>query len=147
MNGIVGERRKARIVAFKALFETDCVGHASALVLERLLENSPLSPSRVEFAKRLVAGVVENLERIDEVIHATAPEWPMDQLSKVDKNILRLAIFEILINNDVPPKAAINEAVEMAKSFGGDNSYKFINGVLGTVMRSHSPSAPAGEFI
>jgi N utilization substance protein B len=86
------------------------------------------------FARQLVRGVVGNLEKLDDIISSNAPSWPMDQMAKIDKNILRLAIFEILFNNDVPVKAAINEAIELAKSFGSESSSRFVNGVLGTIV-------------
>jgi N utilization substance protein B len=81
----------------------------------------------------LVTGVIQNQERIDENIQSFAPAWPIEQIPAVDRNILRLAIFEILIDNKVPVKVAINEAVELAKTFGADSSSRFINGVLGSV--------------
>jgi N utilization substance protein B len=86
-----------------------------------------------DFARELVGGVLTNKDRIDNIIQTHAPAWPVAQLATIDRNILRLAIFEILLNNKVPVKAAINEAVELAKTFGSENSPKFINGVLGTV--------------
>ena len=91
------------------------------------------------FARELVRGVLTNRERIDNMIQTYAPAWPVAQLAAIDRNILRLAIFEILFNNKVPVKAAINEAVELAKTFGSDNSPRFINGVLGSI------SAEAGR--
>ena len=81
----------------------------------------------------LVYGVLENKEELDKEIEACAPSWPLDQMARIDKTILRLAIFEILFDNRVPLKAAINEAVELSKRFGSDSSSRFINGVLGTV--------------
>ena len=87
----------------------------------------------VNFARELVTGVLTNKERIDNIIQTHAPAWPVAQLAAIDRNILRLAMFEILLNNKVPVKVAINEAVELAKTFGSENSPKFINGVLGTV--------------
>jgi len=98
-----------------------------------LLEEKALSEESALFARELVSGVVESRQRIDGIIQTFAPAWPLAQMSPIDRNILRLAIFEILLNNSVPVKAAINEAVELAKSFGSDNSPKFVNGVLGSV--------------
>jgi N utilization substance protein B len=86
-----------------------------------------------KFALELVHGVMDNREQIDKVIADTAPAFPIDQLAVVDRNILRLAIYEILLDNKVPMRAAINEAIELAKEYGGENSPKFINGVLGSV--------------
>jgi len=130
---MAGARRQARIIAFQTLFEVDSTGHAAGEVLERLLAETTLAAA--EFARRLVSGVLQKRSEIDRLIGAAAPAWPLDQMARVDKNILRLAIFEILFNNDtVPAKAAINEAVELAKLFGGESSSKFVNGVLGTVV-------------
>jgi N utilization substance protein B len=88
-----------------------------------------------EFIKDLAEGTLKNEKKIDAMIVPAAPEWPIDQIAKMDKAILRMSIYELLIKKDVPPKVAINEAVELAKEFGGDNSSKFVNGVLGTIFR------------
>ena len=130
---MVGTRRKARTAALKALYENDCVGHDAVQALGRLSAEDALPEEAFTFAGELINGVLCSRDRIDAVIAEAAPTWPVNQLSPIDRNILRLAIFEILIDNRVPPKAAINEAVELAKAFGSDNSAKFINGVLGTV--------------
>jgi len=130
---MAGKRRKARIIALKTLYELDSVGHAPQESLSRLLEENPAPADVVAFAQELVSGVLEHRQKIDEVIREKAPAWPLDQVAVVDRNILRLAIYEILIDNRVPVRAAINEAVELAKSFGGESSPKFVNGVLGSV--------------
>ncbi|MBA7603499.1 Transcription antitermination protein NusB [subsurface metagenome] len=129
----MGVRRRARTIALQALFEGDSVAHDAEEALERLLAEASLPEAGASFARELVSGVLTNKERIDNMIQTYAPAWPVAQLATIDRNILRLAIFEILLNNKVPVKAAINEAVELAKTFGSDNSPKFINGVLGTV--------------
>jgi N utilization substance protein B len=102
-------------------------------VLGRQAEEDTLEEESVAFTNDLVEGVLGNEEEIDKVIERYAPAWPVAQMALIDRNILRLAIFEILFNNKVPVKVVINEAVELAKMFGGDNTPKFINGVLGTV--------------
>jgi len=130
---MAGKRRRARIAALQALFELDSVGHPPEQTIARQFEGSPASPEVVEFARELVTGVLESKERIDQTIQDTAPAFPVEQMAVVDRNILRLAIYEVLIDNRVPMRAAINEAVELAKEFGGENSPKFINGVLGSV--------------
>ena len=89
----------------------------------------------VEYLNRVVEGTMKNLKLIDSLIEQAAPEWPLEQISVIDKSILRLASYELLKDKDITPKVAINEAVEIAKTFGGDNSSKFINGVLGTLYR------------
>ncbi len=130
---MVRERRKARALALKALYEIDMAGHDPAKVVSHLLAEEELSEENTSFLRGLIGGVVENLKKIDESIRSYAPAWPIEQIPVIDRNILRLAIFEILIDNSVPIKVAINEAVELAKNFGSDNSPKFVNGVLGSV--------------
>ena len=130
---MAGIRRKARTVALQVLFEVDRAGHDPEEILGRLVEEISLSEEGALFARELVDGVLKNKERIDSTIQTYAPAWPVAQLAAIDRNILRLAIFEILFNNKVPVKAAINEAVELAKTFGSENSPKFVNGVLGTI--------------
>jgi N utilization substance protein B len=126
-------RRKARTVALQALYEVDAVGHDPENVLTQLILESGLTGEYTEFVRELVLGVIKNREKIDGTIREFAPAWPIDQISLVDRNVLRLAIYEILLDNKVPVKVAINEAVELAKKFGGDHSSKFVNGVLGSV--------------
>ncbi len=92
-------------------------------------------------------GVTDNLDTIDKIIETSAPEWPLSQIAKVDLEILRIAIFELFIARNVPPKVAIDEAVELAKEFGGDNSSKFVNGVLGTVVKQMTPEKKNKEEV
>ena len=122
-----------RALALQVLYEIDSVGHDVDGTLTRLLATEGLSEENAAFARELVNGVIQNREKIDPNIQTFAPAWPIEQIPVVDRNILRLAIFEILLNNKVPVKVAINEAVELAKTFGADNSSKFVNGVLGSV--------------
>jgi N utilization substance protein B len=130
---MTGKRRRARIAALQTLFELDSVGHAPEETITRQFEAIPASPEVQTFARELVHGVLENKAAIDKTIGDTAPAFPLDQVAVIDRNILRLAIYEIVIDNRVPMRAAINEAVELAKEFGGENSPKFVNGVLGSV--------------
>jgi N utilization substance protein B len=130
---MAGQRRKARIIALKALYEMDTVAHQPEDILARLLEDAAAPPEVEAFARELVTSVLAHQEEIDEVIRQKAPAWPLEQVAVVDRNVLRLAIFEILLDNRVPVRAAINEAVELAKAFGGESSPKFVNGVLGAV--------------
>lgn len=90
------------------------------------------------FIDKIINGVIAKQKEIDEKIITAAPEWPLEQISTIDKTVLRTAIYELLFSEDAPPKVVINEAVELGKTFGGENSSKFINGVLGTIYR-HSP--------
>jgi N utilization substance protein B len=115
------------------LYEADTVGHPPEDTLRRLAGQTSAGEEAAAFAGELVKGVLENRERIDEVIARAAPAYPVNQLATIDRNILRLAIHEILMNNETPVRAAINEAVELAKKFGSGNSARFVNGVLGSV--------------
>jgi transcription antitermination protein NusB len=128
-----GTRHKARMLALQALYEVDAVGRPPETVIERMLADADLAPEVSEFARALVSGTAEHKDELDGHIKKFAPAWPLDQIAIVDRNILRLAIFEILYDNKVPIKVVVNEAVELAKSFGSDGSAKFINGVLGAV--------------
>jgi N utilization substance protein B len=129
-------RRKSRVAALQALYESDVSGHDPLQALARLADEENLSESQRAFAEELLTGVIEKRDSIDDVIRQAAPQWPVAQISAIDRNILRLAIREILMNNGAPIRAAINEAVELAKIYGSDNSAKFINGVLGSVSLS-----------
>jgi N utilization substance protein B len=130
---MTGTRRKARTIVLQALYEVDCVARNADAVVERLLAEGDLSADNNTFVRELVGGVVRNRDEIDGSIRRFAPAWPVEQIAMVDRNILRLAIFEILFDNKVPVKVAVNEAVELAKSFGSESSAKFVNGVLGSV--------------
>jgi N utilization substance protein B len=130
---MAGTRRKARALALQALYEINSAKHEAEGVVTHLLAKAELSEENNLFTRELVRGVIQNKKRIDQKIQNFAPAWPIEQISVVDRNILRLAIYEILLDNKVPVKVAINEAVELAKTFGSDNSPKFVNGVLGSV--------------
>jgi N utilization substance protein B len=130
---VPGKRRKARVLALQALFELDTVGHPPEQTLARLAEEMAVLDEALRFAVELTDGVLQNRESIDHLIADTAPAFPLDQIAAIDRNILRLAIYEVVIDNKVPMRAAINEAVELAKEFGGETSPKFINGVLGAI--------------
>jgi len=142
-----GIRRQARMIALQTLYEYDTAHHAPAEVLQRHTEERHLQPKVVEYASELITGVCDHLADIDAHIQSAAREWPLQQMARVDKNILRLAIYEILYNNAVPARAAINEAVELAKRFGSDTSSRFVNGVLGAIVGQsvELPPSPAGS--
>ncbi|MFQ6027677.1 MAG: transcription antitermination factor NusB [Dehalococcoidia bacterium] len=127
-------RRRARMVALQALFAVDVRGSLEEISLEWLTEEDPLPVSGVAFCQTLLEGVKEHQPSLDAVIEKYAPAWPVALLSIVDRNILRIALFELLCDINTPPKTAVNEAVEVAKVFGSDSSARFVNGVLGTVM-------------
>ncbi len=126
-------RRKARIVALQVLYEVDCTTHPVALVMEQRTEEIPLTVELGEFAGSLVRGVLAREHALDELIHTYAPEWPLDQMAIIDRNILRIAIWEFAVDRSTPLKVAINEAVELAKLYGSDSAPRFINGVLGAL--------------
>jgi len=127
-------RHEARIVALQALFEMDCVGHQSAAALEQRLAEVPLPEQGIQFARELVQGVTADITQLDRLIERYAPEWPVEQIAIIDRNILRIAIYEVLECDGTPLKVAINEAVELAKQFGSDSSGRFVNGVLGSLV-------------
>ncbi|OGO30839.1 MAG: transcription antitermination factor NusB [Chloroflexi bacterium RBG_16_56_11] len=131
---MTGTRHKARTIALQSLYEIDAVGRRPEGVVERLLAEADLSAENKDFVRELVNGVALNRDDIDGNIRRFAPAWPVDQIAVIDRNILRLAIFEILFDNKVPVKVAVNEAVELAKTYGSDNSARFINGVLGSIV-------------
>lgn len=126
-------RRRARRVTLETLYEFDIAGHDPAEVLAQRLEASPMESAGAEFAGRLLHGVIAYLDKMDRLIARFAPEWPLDQMAVIDRNILRIAIYEFLVTDETPVKVAINEAVELAKVYGSDSAPRFINGVLGTL--------------
>lgn len=127
-------RHQARILALQVLYEVDCANHAPAVALEHRLNATQLPKAAVAFCRRLVNGVVNHQSTLDVFIHRHAPEWPLDQMAYIDRNILHMAIFEFAIDGHTPVKVAINEAVELAKAFGSDSAPRFVNGVLGTLV-------------
>lgn len=137
----MASRHLARSIAMQSLFEWDFYGKKENSLKEIVERNKkefgPGLEEEYAFIDTLVEGAVKNREKIDAIIEKAAPEWPIDQITSVDRAVLRLGLFELLFGNhdEVPPKVAINEAIELAKSFGGDSSGKFVNGVLGTVYR------------
>ena len=130
---MTGSRRKARAIAMQVLYEVDTTRHEVEEVLGRLLAEEDLSEDNSAFVRQLVSQTVQHREEVDHNIQRFAPSWPISQIAVIDRNILRLAISEILFDNRVIVKVAINEAVELAKKFGGENSSKFVNGVLGSI--------------
>ncbi len=126
-------RRQARCITLEILFEIDIVGHTPAEVMDRRLGAEEMDKAGLNFALRLIEGVLKYQDAIDLLIARYAPEWPLDQMAVIDRNVLRIAIFEFLIDDETPVKVAINEAVELAKEYGSDSAPRFINGVLGTL--------------
>lgn len=146
---MASNRHLGRIIALQTLYELDFrreAGDANFQLDEILARNINRYKKQVddtEFIESLVRGVAEQENKLDAQLQPIAPEWPIDQIARMDRVVLRMGLYELLHNDDVPPKVVINEAVELAKSFGGENSSKFINGVLGTVMRKHYPHEDA----
>lgn len=139
---MASNRHLGRIVALQTLYEEDfrleCQdpGFDLEQVLARNVERYKETVEDHQFIEQLVRGVHQHQAEIDAIITPVAPEWPIDQIARMDRIILRLGVYELNYSAQVPPKVVINEAVELAKAFGGENSSKFINGVLGTVLRS-----------
>jgi len=144
---VSANRHLGRIVALQTLYEQDFrleAADASFKLDEVLARNIARYAETIDdkaFIEQLVHGVVRYLAELDAKIGPVAPEWPIDQIARMDRVILRIGAYELLFEVGVPPKVVINEAVELAKAFGGDNSSKFINGVLGTLLRQQTESA------
>ena len=126
-------RTRARCLALQVLYEVDIANHPPAEVFRERLEDTPLSDDLAEFVRQIVFGVFPLIHELDHVIEKYAPEWPLDQIATIDRNILRISCWEFAIQNETPVKVAINEAVEIAKLYGSDSAPRFINGVLGSL--------------
>lgn len=140
-------RHEARVVALQALFEIDLANHDVNRVLAQRLEEAQLPDNGVQFATEIISGVLGQRAHLDQIIAKIAPDWPVEQLAIIDRNVLRIAILEILTGGETPLKVAINEAVELAKLFGSDSAPRFVNGVLGTLVKDkdkyHLPAKSA----
>lgn len=132
---MAGTRRKARIAALQALYELDCTGHRVEETSAGVMARQSLSQEAHAFSEGLVRGVVEHKLELDAIITKHAPAFPVEQMSIIDRNILRLAIFEMLFGQRSPIKVVINEAIELAKAFGSESSSRLVNGVLGVVAQ------------
>jgi N utilization substance protein B len=126
-------RTRARSVALQALYEIDVAGHPPDRVVEERIEEAVLDQALSDFTRRIVAGVSPIFEPLDQFIAQHAPEWPLDQVAIIDRNILRIALWEFAVYGDTPIKVAINEAIELAKVYGSDSTPRFVNGVLGSL--------------
>lgn len=133
-------RHYCRILAMQALYEFDFREGNEKIrdITDRNLKESAsdIDSKDKEFVQTLISGVLDNLKEIDKLIRVAAPEWPISQIAVLDRTVLRLGIFELLYLKEIPPKVAINEAIELGKAFGGESSGKFVNGVLGTIYRN-----------
>jgi N utilization substance protein B len=127
-------RTRARSLALQALYEVDMTNHPPAEILKARLEENPLADELAEFARQIIFGVLPLIETLDQIIAQYAPEWPLEQIAAIDRNILRIACWEFASQEgSTPIKVAINEAVELAKLFGSDSAPRFVNGVLGSL--------------
>lgn len=139
-------RRQARVLALQALYEIDSTSHPADQVLRHLLaEDKKLSAEGIAFTTMLVNGVLAQCPQLDAIIQKHAPDWPVEQLAIIDRNILRIALYELQHVFEVPIKVAVNEAVELAKTFGSDTTPRFVNGVLGAFLLKHPQSELRSE--
>ena len=146
---MASNRHLGRIIALQTLYEEEFRREANDVdfdleaVLARNIERYAEMVDDIDFIRELVNGVLKHSDELDAVLQPVAPEWPIDQIARMDRVVLRMGLYELIHATDVPPKVVINEAVELAKAFGGENSSKFINGVLGTVLRQRTGDSDA----
>lgn len=126
-------RTRARSIALQVLYEFDVTGHPPELILADRLSETPLEDNLGEFARKIVLGIHPIINELDQIIAKHAPEWPLDQVAIIDRNIMRIALWEIAVSNQTPLKVAINEAVELGKIYGSESTPRFVNGVLGSL--------------
>ncbi|HVX48491.1 MAG TPA: transcription antitermination factor NusB [Candidatus Saccharimonadales bacterium] len=144
---MASNRHLGRIIALQTLYEQELRAEADdktfdvKAVLDRNIARYQDMLDDVEFIRQLVDGVIKQTPELDKKLQPVAPEWPIEQIARMDRLILRIGLYELDNEDDVPPKVVINEAVELAKAFGGDNSSKFVNGVLGTLLRERDGGA------
>ncbi len=126
-------RTKARGLALQVLYEVELTGHQALIVLEERLTEEPMDAKLAEFSQQIVLGVLSIVGELDDFIAQHAPEWPLEQVAAIDKNIIRIALWEFAVTGCTPVKVAINEAIEVAKIYGSDSTARFVNGVLGSL--------------
>ncbi|MEX0934429.1 MAG: transcription antitermination factor NusB [Candidatus Saccharimonadales bacterium] len=145
---MASNRHLGRIVALQSLYEYD-FRSGEKLDITKVTDRNLTQYEDViddkDFVHNLTSSVVDKLDEVDAIIGPAAPEWPIEQIARIDRVILRMSVYELVLDKETPPKVVINEAVELAKSFGGDNSSKFINGVLGTVYSERIEVKPTKE--
>lgn len=140
-------RTRARSLALQVLYEVDIVNHPPAEIFKLRLEDVPLSDDLAEFARRIIFGILPITNTLDHLIGKYAPEWPLDQIAAIDRNILRMALWEFAVYRETPLKVAINEAVELAKIYGSDSAPRFVNGVLGALAEHQNEIQQAVQKI
>jgi transcription antitermination protein NusB len=126
-------RTRARALALQVLYEVDIANHPAAEVFKARLEDTPLADDLAKFAQQIIFGILPLAHELDQLIAKYAPEWPLDQIAAIDRNILRMSLWEFAVFHETPIKVAINEAVELAKQYGSDSAPRFVNGVLGSL--------------
>jgi len=131
-------RTRARSLALQVLYEVDIANHPPGEIYKLRLEETPLPDDVAEFARQIIFGILPITNTLDHLIAKYAPEWPLDQIAAIDRNILRMALWEFAVYGETPLKVAINEAVELAKLFGSDSAPRFVNGVLGALAEHQS---------
>lgn len=147
----MSNRHLARTIAMQSLFQWDFESKKEDnldKILESVFDNFAPEFNDHGFAQDIIKGVMKNLKEIDRYITKYATEWPLDQITIVDRNILRIGVYELIFNEEIPAKVAINEAIEIAKTFGSDSSGKFVNGVLGAIYKDilkKDPSTPQSD--
>jgi N utilization substance protein B len=139
-------RTKARGVALQALYEIDLTNHPIGIVLENRFRETPLDDRLEKFVREIVRGVFPLRSKLDQFIAEHAPEWPIDQVSTIDRNLLRIALWEFAVNDETPIKVAINEAIELAKKYGSDSTPRFVNGVLGSLAERRNEIRQAATY-
>ena len=141
----MGSRHLSRSIAMQSLYEWDFSDRKKSLddILERNIKEFGPGLEDTDFIKQLAKGIEQEAEKIDKILEKAAPDWPLEQINIVDRNVLRIGMYELIYSDkdEVPPKVAINEAIELAKMFGGEASGRFVNGVLGTIYSEIDPSA------
>ncbi len=143
----MSNRHLARTIALQSLYEWDFTGQKFPIaeLIKRNQKDFAPDFDDQEFSKNLVTKVVENLDKLNKIITDYAPEWPLDQITIVDRNVLRIGVYELMFDKDIPPKVSINESIELAKTFGGPSSGKFVNGVLGSIYKDIQKKEPSTE--
>lgn len=131
-------RTRARSVALQVLYEIDITDHSPGLVYDTRIEAEDLDKSLADFVHKIVFGIYPITTQLDQIIAIHAPEWPLDQVAIIDRNILRIALWEFTVDKETPMKVAINEAVELAKIYGSDSTPRFVNGVLGSLANNQN---------
>ncbi len=126
----MGHRRKAREIALQVLYQIDVAETDVREAIELYWNNFEAPENAKEFSTELILGTIEHLEAIDEAIRTCSEHWTLERMAKVDKNILRMAVYELLYCSEIPPKATLNEAIDLGKEYGSENSGSFVNGIL-----------------